>query len=898
MSRSGMELAEPLDLLERLYSTYSTVEGLKAKPFSDFLSWGTMLLADFDEIDQHLGNGNSVFNYLDEIKAINHWNTDGSPLTPLEKEYLRFFNSLSFIYSAFRDQLITDKKAYFGLAFNQLLNKLDEDPFVETDRIIFAGFNALTPAEEKLITYLITSGKGETIWDADAYYLDDKQQEAGLFLRKYFSDPGFGTPGWIDQHYKTGQKKIAIFGVPGNVGQCKLAGQLLDELTARENPSDIALVLVNEGLMLPALNSVPAGIRNINITMGFPVKLTPVYSLFETCFTLFINARKYGNRQGLEEGDSNPVLRFHLGDIAKFTGHPYVAPFLVRAAEKEKKRKKVVKTFRNSAEFKNYLTVILPDFEPLFRSILESGQITVADFIHFSISLLEFFRKRFQPSGSGEQSPNTLDLEYLYQFALIFSGIQKVITRSEWIKEIEVLYEVFKAQTASCRIPFYGEPLNGLQMMGMLETRTLDFKTVILLSANEGQLPKSKHHGTFLPDEVRKEFGLHRYRERNAVFAYHFYRLMQRAETVYLLYSTEGNETGEGEKSRFISQVVHELPSYNPGISVKEKILSLPPYPWRETMLSIEKDQLILQRLRSMAEYGFSPTSLSSFLACSLQFCYRYVLGFEEKAQIEESVDASVLGDVVHTVLHEAYRDLGKNRVVPADPEIILPEAVGNVNRVFSREYSGADMESGRNLLILKVAEGMVKRFLAAEKRFLDGLPEGKQYLDILHLEHELKSSLTVTDATTGELIPILLRGRADRIDRVGEQVRIIDYKTGKVEDKDVKLEDVGMLRSHKNPSKLFQLLAYAWLYHKRNPDSRNELASGIISLRLPSRYLIPAVVGNSVSLDDACLQGFEEVLKDILADLFNASLPFIQTNDQEICSFCEFRLLCNRVVH
>jgi len=898
--KSKLKVPDQLTLTVKLYGVYQSIEKEKAKSFSDFLSWGNMLLSDFDELDQYLADGEEAFTFLDELKAMKQWNPDGTPLTDFERNYLEFYNSLAPIYRQFKDELYKAGEGYFGMAFAHMIDQLDQESFNEWDQVIFAGFNALTAAEEKLFTHMLAVKKAGIFWDADEYYLLDKRQEAGHFLRNYMHDKKFGEMKWISQAFRTGEKIISIIGVPGNVGQAKLAGQLTSGMIRTIDPSDIALVLVDEGLMLPVLNSIPAGLEHFNVTMGYPMKLTPVFTLFDAVFKLFINARKYARKSVDSSGKEFYVQRFYHKDIERLLIHPYIAGQLVHSFEKPGDNNSGPgKSYYSSGELISYMKKAGPWLSGLFSGILKSETILPIDITDLLTALINHYRIYFRKLE--EESGRQLDLEYLYQFSILLERIEGIIAEPGLLNDLGTLYEIITSQVSTMRLPFYGEPLKGLQIMGMLETRTLDFRNIIILSVNEGQLPKGKHQNTFLPDDVRKQYSLPRYNERNAVFGYHFYRLLQQAENIFLLYNTEGNELGGGEKSRFITQIKYELPSYNPNIRIGETILSIPPAGHKDLPILINKDKLIFDRLKEIAGVGFSPTALGRYLSCSLQFCFSNVMKISEPDLVEESIDAATLGEVVHQVLQNMYEPFLGKKVVSKDIDEIFAPAKNEVRKVFLSKYPTTDLDSGKNLLILKVAENMIKRFLQAEKAYLSKLPPYQQEIEILELEQWLEAILNVPDAVTGELMDVRIRGKADRIDRVSGVSRIIDYKTGQVKNAEVKFEEIGQLLLHDSPAKMLQLLSYALMFRKMHAglDGRSkDLVSGIVSLRFSSRYLINASIGKEELLTEDHLREIEELLTGLLSEVFNPEIPFRQTENLEVCKYCAYQKICNKVVN
>ncbi len=902
--KSGLTLSDPIHLIARLYKVYKSLEKEKAQSFSEFISWGNMLLGDFDEIDQYLADGEKVFRYLDEIKAMKQWNPGGEQLTDFELSYLHFYNSLAPCFTRFREELLGNGEAYFGLAFDMLLKDIQNNSFDEWDSIVFAGFNALTVAEEKLLKYLIDAGKAEIFWDADDYYLDDPRQEAGRFLREYRSKNTFGPLNWIGNSLSTEEKSVSVIGVPGNVGQAKLAGELIKQIVKQKSTANgIALVLVDEGLLLPVLNSIPSETGDFNVTMGFPLKQTPVFSLLNIVMAMFANAKRFSQKipDGNPGSEPELVLRFYYKDIQRFLTHPFILTAQKQNGSENSKPEgaRLVKSFYLPGELHALLIKVSIPLAGVFKPYLDKQEMESVDVISLIRDIITFLANVFSPSETVEDkstgNTRSIEMEYLFQAAVLCSKLDVILNDPELKPDILTVQTLVGNLIAGMRLPFYGEPLNGLQVMGMLETRMLDFTDVIMISVNEGLLPRGKHQNTFIPDEVRSQFGMQRYSERTAVFAYHFYRLMQRVENAWLLYNTEGDELGGGEKSRFISQLLFELPGINPKVRISEKTLSVAPGNTNTAEIVIQKTPEVLARLSQIAERGISPTALSMYMKCSLQFYFSQVLRISEPDEVSETIDAAKLGEIVHDALHKTYL-AKKNEIL--SPQVLmsmLSAAKQHVHEAFALHFNTQELSAGKNLLIVKVAENMVKRFLLAEMKYLE---QSSATIEILILEEELKSCIEIADPVSGEIIKVNLHGKADRIDRVGGVTRIIDYKTGRVEAKDLKLDLISGFRDKDDPSKILQVLTYALMYTDMHKEFPEKLISGIMSLRMTSAYLIKTSINKSDVIDKELLLAFRGELENVISSIFDSSESFIQTENRDICTNCDFNTICNRLVN
>ncbi len=867
------QLAVPdvLNLSIELYKAYKTLEKKETRPFIDFINWAPTLLSDFNEIDQYLVSGNEVFTYLDKVKAIQKWNLDGKPLTRFEENYLEFYNLLAPLYEQFTRQLLDKNQAYLGLAFRRFTENQNQLNFSAYTKIIFAGFNALSPAEEKLFQTFYKQGSAEFYWDADEYYVNDTSQEAGRFLRKYAASQCFGELNGIRKHFSESEKTISVVGVSGHVSQAKFAGEIIDQLANQPNTAidfkNTALVLADEGLLLPVLNSLPQSVSELNITMGFPLKLTPVYSLLSALFQLIENANRFSNK-------------YYHKDIVQFIQHP-----LIQALKNQESPVEVSQAFYSPYELKKLL-------EPI-HSDLAACTDWETDGLDSCLKLIQLIQNHLlEQAGNTEQ---TLNAEYLYHFTLLIRRLKDLLADLNESSSLQTVKHLFRMLSATLRLPFYGEPVQGLQIMSLLETRTLDFENIILLSANDGLLPKGKQNKSFIPFDIRKEFRLPVYSDNNALFAYHFYRLLQRAKNVWLLYNTNNHSDGGGSKepSRFITQLLHEMPQYSQKIRLQQQFLEIPLLPFSDNEIEVQKDESAQRQLMALAEKGFSPSSLGTYLNCKLQFYFRYILQIQEDKEVEETADAATIGTVIHEVLEQAYRPFAGN-ILPADAQKKLIQSARNeIKTVFAKHYQQNDLEHGKNRIVLNVIENLVERFLNTEQDFLQHLQSENRFLQIGELEKELTAIFPLANPQTGEIREVKIKGKVDRIDQIGSTHRIIDYKTGLLEPSELRCSNAGMLGEMKKPAKMLQLLIYAWLFAAENPNEN--LTSGIISLRQSSAYLQNIRIDGNELLSPTVISEFEAVLTALLDEILDPDIPFSQTSNADTCQYCDFKRICKK---
>ncbi len=898
---SGFRLIEPVSLQFELYEVHKEVEGENASDFDEFLNWSNVLLHDFNDVDLHLADPKVLFTYLNDVKAISLWNPDGRPLTEFQQRYLAFFNSLLKYYSLLTSRLKEKNTVYQGLAYRSLAENMDKTiETVSWEKVIFAGFNALSYSEEKILFGLETAGKANLLWDADQYYVDDKFQEAGKFLREYYATTDKKEVKWIGNHFSEEGKNIQVIGVPNLVGQAKVAGALLEQID--KDGVDIestAVVLNDESLVMPLLNSIPENVKDFNLTMGLPLKQTPLFNLVVALFEMNENALKFDKTGG---------KKFHVyfKDILKIIGHPYINELLEFynepgvIAESTRKLRESNRIFYFTEDVEHLLNVSDKEMKQILLSMLNPWGDDIERAINAFTGLINVLQPVF--AKGNEHSVNTseqyqsVDLEYLFNFSKIFVRLKYLVEEYPFIKSSATLKSLFLQVAGSGSIPFYGEPLKGLQIMGMLETRTLDFENIIMLSVNEDLIPAGKSQNSFIPFDLRKEFNLPTYKDNNAIYAYHFYRLLQRAKNVYLLYATEADGLGGGDKSRFITQIQTELTKYNSDIKIGEQIVANKLEVGKQNEdIEIKKTKFIVEKLTDMADSGFSPTALNVYRRCPLQFYFQYILKLGETEEPEETIEARTLGKVVHEVLEIFYKPFINRNITESDVKKMIPEVEKYVTASFKEHYKDGDIEFGINHLIFKVANLFVVNFLKKEIGFLKELSGKNEQMIIRYLEKRYTALLPVRSLLfTDGKGKVLMKGTFDRVDEVNGKTRIIDYKTGMVKKNDLFLKDWEDLMTESKYDKNFQLLFYGWLFGKNN-EGVGEIETGIISFRQLSAGMMCADLPNKEPVTEESLAEFEEILKSILMEILDPEVSFAQTEVADDCKYCPFTSICGR---
>ncbi len=900
-----LEVADSTTLLFELYETVKQIGKRDIETFDEFSKWGQILLSDLNEIDRYLVDHKQLFGNLKDIKELEAWSLNSEEtLTDFQKQYLEFWKLLGEYYKNFSERLLSQHQAYQGMAYRIVADNVEERVAKHPwKKIIFAGFNALNKAEEEIIAKLLNTDKAEIIWDTDSYYINNINQEAGRFIRKYRQSGKFLKLLPSDKEssdrnltieetlLSTEKKTITVIGAAKNVAQAKVAGSLVEEIK-KTDPllQATAIVLADENLLFPVLHSLPENLKDINVTMGYPLKNTPVAGYFDLVFAMHENGLK------LAQGKAN--YSFYHSDVVKLLSHAYTATALYTVSKEY-----TIRPVLQAIQQRNIVFIGLKMLKAIFEEFKCEKEFEVLsgifkhwqtppdaiECVHYLIEILK--NGIVLQQDKNDENKASLELEYLFAFTKIIKRIQVLMEQyPESVGDLKTLRSIVNQIVRSSTLPFYGEPLMGLQIMGMLETRTLDFENVILISCNEDILPSGKAVNSFIPFELKRVFGLPTYGDKDSIFSYHFYRLLQRATNIHLLYNTESDALGSGEKSRFLTQLIYELPKVNPNVTITEQLVSIPIINnGSEHEISIEKSNSVLEKLKLKSETGFSPSLLNIYRNCSLQFYFHAIAKLKEAEEVEETIGADTLGNVIHETLESFYKPLVGKKLQVTDITEMKKKVEETTLAFFKVKYSETEVSYGKNLLTFKVALKFINNFLDAEIGNIQKAEKEGTPIIIKALEHELESNLSVGEHT------IKVKGTADRIDTLGSTTRIVDYKTGLADSKELKLDDWDDLRTNSGLAKSFQLLTYAWLYQKENPAIKENIVSGIITFRELSAGLKTVKVNDSVNLNMDVLADFEKQMLVLLSEIFDTSLRFTQTKEVDNCEYCAFKGICNR---
>ncbi|GGZ74951.1 PD-(D/E)XK nuclease family protein [Algibacter mikhailovii] len=844
------------ELLFEFYTSYlQHTKANERDSFETYSKWAQILLQDFNEIDRYLIPQKQIFHYLSAIEDLKHWSLE-EPKTAFVKRYLSFWNNLFSYYSVFSNHLKQKKIGYQGLIYREAVNHIED--YIKANpkkQHVFLGFNALNTAEEFIIQALLRDNLAKVYWDIDHFFFNNEKHDASFFTRqhkknwRHYDKNPFNC---VPQNYIK-QKNISVFAIPKNVGQAKQIGSLLDKIQSiNKTLQNTAVVLGDENLLIPVLNSIPEDINSINITMGYPLKSIPLASLFEGLLNLHKN-------------NSNS---FYYKDIINIISHQFIRPLLQIDGQD------FASILIDAIEHNNLIFIKHSRLKELSQS---ANHIIDLLFLDWNISIEKTIKNcstlilSIKSHLNEDKAANLLSLEYLFRFNALFNELSRLNATYHHINDLNTLHSLYKDLLSSETLDFQGEPLQGLQIMGMLESRVLDFETVIISSVNEGILPSGKSNNSFIPFDVKLENNLPTYKEKDAVYTYHFYRLIQRAKNVFILYNTEADILTGGEKSRLITQLELE------GIHYIHQETVTPQVPTLVNSLNvIPKTPELQQSIIQLAGLGFSPSSLTNYMRNPIDFYYQKILKINTHITVEETVAANTLGTVVHNTLEDFYKPL-QGKVLSIDLLKTMKSKISDrVAYHFQQEYKEGDINKGKNLIIFEIAKRYVSNFLDYEiKAISDG-----NTIKIMSIEADNQVKINIPEFD----FPVILKGKVDRVDEYNGITRIIDYKTGSVMTNQVEIvnwED--LTTDYKKYSKSFQVLAYAYMMHESNTINLPAEA-GIISFKNLSSGFIKFSKKESTKtraknslITAETLEAFKFELTKLILEICNPEIDFIE---------------------
>lgn len=894
---SDLSIADPIKLVCDLYKVFQKATGSK-ETLDDFYFWGEMLIADFDDADKNMADTHALFSNLKDLnelmdnydfleegqkEALSQFfhNFSINQVTELKQRFISMWNVLGDIYAEYKALLESQSIAYEGMLYRQVIEQLDVEA-LPYNKYIFVGFNVLNKVEHTLFKKLNEAGKAMFYWDYDTFYLNKTPHEAGEFIRRNLRDFPSELPASFFDNLNQ-PKEVTFIESPTENGQVRYLPQWIREnLTSQEK--ETAVVLCNEALLQPVLHALPDNVKHINITMGFPLSQTPAYS--------FVNAL-----MELHTSEYNPNNgRYLFAEVISVLKHPYTRQLSPEAEKLEQTLTRDNRFYPLPSELKqdNVLELL---FTPRRNNLDLCSMLSEA--------LKEVAVIYQQQAASHSDAFDQLYRESLFKTYTLVNRFHTLIESKELNVQAGTFQRLLTRVMSSSSIPFHGEPAIGMQVMGVLETRNLDFRHLIMLSVNEGQLPKAGGDSSFIPYNLRKAFGMTTIDHKIAVYAYYFYRLMQRAEKVTLVYNTATDGINRGELSRFMLQFLIEW-----GYPVLRKQLEAAQSPQSSAPIIIEKTPDVMERMKSVFDIRnnpkalISPSALNCYLDCPLKFYYKYVALLSAPDEVTADIDSAKFGSIFHYAAEHIYKDLtahGKliskeNLETLLKDEVRLQTYVDNGFKelFFNLPQNEQPEYNGIQLINSAVIVKYIQQLLRNDLRYAPFTFVGS--------EQRIFENIEIC-TPTGD-IQSRIGGIIDRIDSKGESLRIVDYKTGGDADTPTNVQSL-FIPDKKRSNYIFQTFLYASIVCKKlreKNDSRlvapallyihraaSENYSPVIQMGEPRKPKEP--VDNFAQYEG----DFRENLKTLLEDIFNPDISFTQTEIEDKCAYCDFRALCKK---
>jgi len=861
------------ELLFLFYHVYVSYDQDKSESFDEFLKWGKIILADFDEIDRYHIEPKDIFKDLKDIKDIDNWSFDGvEPLSDGQLKFLNLWEKLPHYYRLLNESLKNQTSTYQGRAYQLFSKQCQLTAPGDYQHYYFAGFNALSKAEEMMIDGLTRQKVATVFWDVDQHYVDNKEHEAGHFYRKIRQLWSFKEK--VPNEINRKPKQFHIIETAQQVAQAKYAGDILKSLPVEEL-NETAIVLADESLLIPLSRSLPAELERANITMGYPIKFSHLKSLIDIVFDGQNNAVKF----------STDKLYHKM--VLHFLDHPFIQQLINDTKAIDNFESEVVK--KNKIYFSlAYLTDTFPKLKAI-QSVFIPWENQTNKGLSAIKSLIQTLYNSFKENG--DKRP--VELEIMYHFSLGIQKFDSIYSPFKYQLSVKsfktVLYQFWQHESLS----FLGNPTEGVQIMGILETRTLDFKNLIILGMNEGNLPKNNFSNSLLMRELKLFHQLPVEEDRDAIFAHHFYRLLHQAENVHLTFNSHADGLTSGEKSRFITQLENEL-DRNIGhkITSSTYVANDTGATTNETIYKV--NAAVEEKLDALFARGLSPSALNTFLRCPLDFFYTYILNLREESEVEESIEASTFGTMIHQVLETIFKSFFETKT-KVDVATLLAEKKklkSYLEIEYLKVFSKSDLKYGQNKLSFDVSLTFLEKTIDEQ---IKELKKTDAPLYILGLEEDLETSFQWDINNTEKSIKI--KGQADRIDQFGSNYRIIDYKSGKCDKDKVNFPKAVLQNGNfesdfngKDTKRSYgiQLLMYATMFRDSYPK-KTPFTAGIVSMININQWIqnVTFTSRNEQELTDEILDIFKEQLKETVAQMYDPDFEYKHNSKSDYCEFC-----------
>ena len=898
-SLSPWEVGDPVKLVCELYKIFRR-ETQSTETLDDFYFWGEMLISDFDDADKNKVDTDKLFSNLQDLRnimddytfiddeqeeAIRQFfqNFSIERRTALKERFISLWDVLGNIYKGFRESLASQNIAYEGMMYRHVIEHLNVDK-LPYEKYVFVGFNVLNKVEHTLFTQLKDAGKAVFYWDYDEFYMKENRQavthEAGEFIRRNLRDFPSPLSGELFKNLSKPKEVHYIASSTENAQARYLPQWIRNNLTTPEK--ETAVVLCNEALLQPVLHSLPAEVKHVNITMGFPLSQTPVYSFLIALLELHTHGFNF--KSG----------RYTFQSVVTLLNPPYTRqlPGQAELLEKELTRNNRFYPLPGELGKDEFLTRL---FTPL------SGNLNLC--IRLSETLQQV-AGIYQANTSGTEDTdafNQLYRESLFKAYTTINRFRTLIEEDELTVQSETFRRLLVKVLSATNIPFHGEPAIGMQVMGVLETRNLDFRHLVLLSVNEGQLPKSGGDSSFIPYNLRKAFGMTTIEHKIAVYAYYFYRLLQRAERITLIYNTSSDGLNRGEWSRFMLQFLIEWPH-----PITRQFLEAGQSPQGTSPITVEKTPDVMRRMQSLFDVRanpkakFSPSALNYYLDCPLKFYYRYVAGLSAPDEVSAEIDSATFGSIFHYAAEHIYKDLTTHG------KVINKEALETLlrNEVKLQDY----VDTAFKKLFFNVPQNEKPEYNGVQlinsaviARYLKQLLQNDlRYAPFTFIASEMEVDEPIDIQTPKGVIKSRIGGIIDRMDSKDGTLRIVDYKTGGDADTPPHVESL-FIPDKKRSNYVFQTFLYAAIMCRKQPTMK--IAPALLYIhRAATETYSPVIQMGEPRKPKEAVEDFSkyekeyrERLQGLLEEIFNPEKSFTQTEIIEKCTYCDFKALCKR---
>lgn len=901
---SPYKTADRIELLFTLYDIYREISG-SLETFDEFMFWGEMILGDFDDTDKYMAEARQLFRNVYDLKEIDDnvgglteeqiaiirrfWANFVPANDDQKKQFLEMWKVLFELYSTLRERIKQKGMAYEGMIFREVaeMTEKEQEHDLPFTKIIFVGLNAHSKSEEKLLKYLHKRGIADFYWDYSSPLVRDGYNKASAYVDR--NRLQFPSQLSLEPELLALEKPvIEAVGIPSAVGQSKYVHRILKDLInygtikSENDAFKTAVVLPDENLLLPTLYSIPEEIDKINVTMGYNLSNSSVSGLMDNIFNIQRNVRLTA------DGRTGYYFRFVLSVL----NHKYITAIagesIIQLRKDIVQNNKVVVAYDELSEY------------PILKLIFEPIEhwTSIPEYLKQILAKLQaslFVTKEEDDAPKTDAGTLDLEREFIIEYYKTINKLQEALKDVSTEMSVDTYFKLLKKLIAGISVPFSGEPLSGLQIMGMLETRALDFENLIVLSMNEGIFPKRKPASSFIPYNLRKCFGLPTYEHQDEIFSYHFYRLINRAKRIYILYDTRTEGLQTGEVSRYFNQIKY---LYNNSFDIKERLAVYDVSSVESETITIQKDEAVINKLNAFrnGDKSLSASSINIYLDCPLQFYFSVVEGLKEEDEIAETIEADTFGSIFHSVMEWLYKPF-EGKMITADllHKIRKDEKLltATIERSFAKNYFKTDENNprkltGQNYLTGEVIRRYVKQVIKTDARqtpFIYILSEKR-----LKADYELPSGLKVS-----------LKGFIDRIDEVHGRTRIIDYKTGKGQLLYKSMEQIFDKNDKDRPKAVMQVFMYAHLYLSEHPERIVE--PGIYFLRnlffekFDADVVLKPSSKENYRIEDfgSYRTEFKEYFDKCLDEIFDPQVPFTQTTTEKACEWCPFTGICKK---